>query len=172
VDLEAASPVNNVCQFSPCRTYRYALHHDFDAEMAEPPQRIMWIGLNPSTADEQALDPTLRRIRDFSRKFGFTTFVMTNLFAFRATYPKDMKKAIDPVGPDNDDALLGAALTSRMIIAAWGTDGTYGGRAETVKKLLHQAGHSLHCLARNDGGSPKHPLYLKGDLTPIPYSAT
>lgn len=163
--------MNNVCQFSECRKYRYALHHDFDAEMGATPRRIMWIGLNPSTADEQALDPTLRRIREFSRQFGFTTFVMTNLFAFRATDPRDMMKAVDPVGPENDDALLGMALASKMIIAAWGTKGNYGARADAVKKLLRQAGHTLYCLDRNDGGSPKHPLYLKGDLKPIPYAS-
>ncbi len=67
-----------------------------------PLRRIMWIGLNPSTADEQQLDPTLRRIRGFSQAWGFTAFVMTNVFAFRATVPADMKAQADPVGQDND----------------------------------------------------------------------
>src|SRR3954462_12457376 len=89
----------NRCNFSRCRRYRYTLEHVIDPALE--PRRIMWIGLNPSTADESQLDPTLRRVRAFSHAWGYTAFVMTNLFSFRATQPSDMKGQANPVGEHN-----------------------------------------------------------------------
>lgn len=88
---------------------------------------------------------------------------MANLFAFRATDPKDMKRAADPVGPENDHTLRGLAEAAGVVVAAWGAHGTHAGRGAVVRKMLPR----LHYLRLTKDGHPGHPLYLPGDLTPI-----
>ncbi|MCR6656636.1 MAG: DUF1643 domain-containing protein [Opitutus sp.] len=149
--------MNNECIFSPCRAYRYSLVHEIAPAL--PRRRAMWIGLNPSTADESQLDPTLRRIRDFTTTWGYNGFVMTNLFAFRATDPKVMKAQPDPVGIENDRVLIETAKSCDLIVAAWGAHGSHMDRASAVLKLLQ--GLNVHCLGITQEGHPRHPLYLK-----------
>lgn len=162
--------MNNPCQFSPCRKYRYTLEHHIEGSelLVGSFRRVMWIGLNPSTADEQQLDPTLRRIRAFSFAWGYTHFVMTNLFAFRATEPSDMKAAADPVGPENDAVLARVASQCELIIAAWGVHGTFRNRAANVMGGVLR-GFELHHLAETKEGHPKHPLYVAGKTLPTRY---
>jgi hypothetical protein len=124
----------------------------------------MFVGLNPSTADETQDDPTIRRCVAFAKTWGYSAMCMTNLFAFRATLPKDMKAAIDPIGPDNDEYLFKIAYEAGIIVAAWGANGVYKGRDMEVRALLP----ALHCLALTKEGHPGHPLYLKKTLVPIP----
>lgn len=155
----------NACQFSPCRRYRYSLEHVIDPLLNTG--RVMWIGLNPSTADEQKLDPTLRRIRAFTQAWGYSAFVMTNLFAFRATDPKDMKATADPIGEDNELMLqlIAENPATKLIIAAWGTHGDFNNRAMmTMGGPLR--GAELHCLEETKHGHPKHPLYVPSNRTP------
>lgn len=118
----------------------------------------MWIGLNPSTADESQLDPTLTRIRAFSQREGFDGFWMANLFALRTPYPKEMMADPDPVGPENDAALLDAANRCEKIVAAWGVCGEFQARADAVVRLF--AGRDLWCLGTTQDGHPRHPLYV------------
>jgi hypothetical protein len=162
-------PLENACHFSPDRRHRYTLLHRINPLLGN--RLIMWIGLNPSTADEQKLDPTLTRIRGFSEREGFDGFLMTNIFGFRATDPKEMISTRDPNGPENDQALLEAADRCEMVVAAWGAHGVHQDRAIAVAKLL--SGHKLWCLGNTKAGHPRHPLYVKGDQpliqwTPIP----
>jgi hypothetical protein len=160
--------VTNDCHFSPCRRYRYTLEHMIDPLLGRDGQRrIMWIGLNPSTADESQLDPTLRRIRAFSVGWGFTSFVMTNLFAFRATDPADMLAEADPVGPENDDWLVHTAAGCEKVVACWGTHGAHVGREVAVMRLLNV--ERLTCLGLNQGRSPKHPLYVSARTALVPF---
>ncbi len=170
--------MNNLCEFSEDRAYRYTLRHSWvkqdDGHFA-PVQletknllAVMWIGLNPSTADEQELDNTLRRVRSFSHDWGFNTFIMTNAFAFRATKPKDMHKAVDPIGPDNDRVLIETARRCEFAVCCWGAKGNFPRmlrhRAATVRMLVRSnTNRPLYCLGLNDDGSPKHPLYVPGD---------
>ena len=147
---------------SPCRTYRYALWREWIGGEGY----AMFVGLNPSTADEVQDDPTIRRCIAFAKAWGYSGLCMTNLFAFRATDPRDMKIAADPVGPDNDAHLLALSADAGVIVAAWGVHGSYKGRASAVCKLLP----SLHCLGLTKEGHPKHPLYLRKSLTPVPMS--
>jgi hypothetical protein len=153
--------MRNDCIFSADRRYRYTLHHRW-AELFEE-RCVMWIGLNPSTADEQALDPTLRRIRAFSTAWGYTAFAMTNLFAFRATDPRVMMMESDPVGPENDRVLVETARRCDLVVAAWGVHGDHLARAEAVCRLLE--GVTLVCLGITQAGSPKHPLYVRAAAT-------
>lgn len=165
----------NACVFSACEQYRYALIHSWgvvddcfvQVEPRPDEKRIMWIGLNPSTADQNQLDPTLRRIRWFSHQFGFRSFVMTNLFAYRATKPRAMLRHANPIGTDNDAMLTEAAKSAGMIIACWGTHGAHLARDVSVRKLINAP---LFCLGINEGGTPRHPLYVPGIQKPIPFA--
>lgn len=85
----------------------------------------MFVGLNPSTADETMDDQTIRRCVGFAKQSGFAGLCITNLFASRATQPADMKAAIDPVGSHNDQALLRVAQDASVIVAAWGNGGAH-----------------------------------------------
>lgn len=161
----------NDCRFSPCGKYRYSLRHSwekFGSAFVPVPyagqKRVMWIGLNPSTANEDQLDPTLRRIRAFSHAWGFRAFVMTNLFAYRATMPRDMLLQTDPVGPENNAILLNEAASCELIIACWGTHGSHLGRDATIRALMVAP---LYCLGANADKSPRHPLYVPGTQKPI-----
>ncbi len=148
--------MDNVCHFSPDRRHRYSLVHQWNPLFSD--RLIMWIGLNPSTADESKLDPTLTRIRSFSQREGFDGFWMANLFGLRTPYPEEMKAAPDPVGLENDTSLLAAAERCERIVAAWGVSGEYQARAEAVARLLGK--RELWCLGTTQDGHPRHPLYV------------
>lgn len=148
---------------SPCRTYRYALWR----EWAGGKGYAMFVGLNPSTADETQDDPTIRRCVAFAKAWGYAGLCMVNLFAFRATNPADMMNAADPVGPDNDQTLRSLAEAAGVVVAAWGVHGTYGGRHTAVRAMLPR----LHCLRLTKHGHPGHPLYLPKTLTPVEWVA-
>jgi hypothetical protein len=158
----------NKCKFSADRIYRYSLLHDMrEPLLPESLRLIAWIGLNPSTADEQKLDPTLRRVRAFTAGFGGNAFVMLNLFGYRATLPRDMLAQQDPVGLDNDAAILAETDGALMIICAWGNDGGHLERDQQVIKMLRRAGRPLWALRLTGTGAPNHPLYLPADTRPI-----
>jgi hypothetical protein len=129
-------------------------------------RRIAWIGLNPSTADEVTLDQTLATVCRYSREWGFSEVVMLNLFAFRATNPRDLKRATDPIGPHNDEHLLTEVRNVDRVIACWGGLGRFLERDRQVSDLLNV---SFECLLRNKTGAPHHPLYLKSRITPKPF---
>ena len=128
-------------------------------------QQVMFIGLNPSTADEQNDDPTLTRCINYAKTWGFGSICMTNLFAYRATRPKDMLAVSDPVGIENDEWLIEQSQKAGLVIAAWGNTGAHLNRSSEVKQLIPK----LHYLNLNQSGEPAHPLYLKLDLRPLPF---
>ena len=90
---------------------------------------------------------------------------MTNIFAYRATDPIDMKNATDPIGPENDRYLKKNSDSAGIVVAAWGTHGVFKDRGKIVTSMLSY----LKCLGKTKDGHPKHPLYLRKDLEPIPY---
>jgi hypothetical protein len=140
--------------FSPCRRYRYTLWREYDMFN---PSYVMFIGLNPSTADEVQDDPTIRRCIGYAKDWGYGALCMMNLFAFRATDPRVMKSAKDPVGPENDAWLARCARDAGLVVAAWGAHGSYRDRDEEVLKLID----NVMCLGKTKEGYPRHPLYLK-----------
>lgn len=150
------SGLDNACHFSPDRRHRYSLVHRWSPLLGK--RLILWIGLNPSTADESQLDPTLTRIRAFSQREGFDGFWMGNLFALRTPYPREMMSDPDPIGAENDASLLTAAAQCERVVAAWGVCGAFQDRAQAVARLL--ARHQLWCLGTTQGGHPRHPLYV------------
>lgn len=150
--------------FDESRTYRYLLHRSWGSGS----KTALWIMLNPSTADERVLDPTLRRCQGYSIAWGFDGFEVCNLFAYRSTDPNAMWRqhqgGLDIVGPDNDLAILDSANHASRIIVGWGRHRVIQQRARDVLALL--AHHELWCLGANGDGSPKHPLYLAKTAKP------
>lgn len=125
----------------------------------------MFIGLNPSTADEVVNDRTVSRCIQFAKDWGYGALCMTNLFAFRATDPEVMKAHPEPVGKDTDAVLVALAKNAGVVVAAWGNDGKHLGRAQQVVSFLP----NLHCLKVTKEGQPNHPLYLSKALKPKRY---
>lgn len=150
-------------RFSADRMYRYELWRRW----GEGPL-LNFVMLNPSTADEVDNDQTVERCERRARQLGYDGLVVTNLFAFRATAPRAMKAAADPVGSENDAAILAVAGRAALVIAAWGAHGGFRGRSQQVRQLFCEIGLPLHCLALTQSGEPKHPLYLPYDLWPVP----
>lgn len=121
--------------------------------------------LNPSTADANADDPTIRRCKRFAEDLGYTGLIVVNLYAFRATNPKALIFAEDPVGPDND-TYIKALCAHRDVICAWGANaGT--DRVSAVVQLLKSVNASMYHLGLTKGGMPKHPLYISANQTMI-----
>lgn len=155
----------NPCVFSPDRVYRYTLVHRWPGLFDQTQRLACWIALNPSTADENRLDPTLRRIRGYSMKWGYTGFVMLNAFALRSTDPRALTRVDDPVGPENDAWLLRETEKADRVFCCWGAHARLGGRQEALLRLLKD--RPLYYLRLTSGGFPCHPLYLPGDLEPV-----
>jgi len=150
--------------FSTDRVYRYRLWRHLGGGMG----RAVFVGLNPSTADECVNDSTVARGIGFAQVWGYGSLEMLNIFAFRAKDPRKMYAAADPIGPMNDEAILKTARDAALVVAAWGTRGAYRGRGEEVRRLLD--GVPLHHLGLTKDGHPRHPLYLRGDTKPRPWT--
>jgi len=147
--------------YSDCESYRYLLTRVWGAG-----QKALFIMLNPSTATEMQNDPTVERCERRSRALGFGAFRVTNIFAFRATDPKVMRAAADPVGQDNDAAILQSLDWADQIICAWGNHGLHLDRGAKVQILLQATGRPLLHLGLTGQNQPKHPLYISYDQQP------
>lgn len=169
-DLTVPEKVRTGADFSPDRRYRYSLWREWAGW--DNLRALVVIGLNPSTADETVDDPTIRRCIGFARREGCGRLVMINLFAFRATDPRELMYQLDPVGPEND---LHIQTWTRptlghepIVVAAWGALGRYRNRSIEVRNLI-TAMH-LWCFGTTQGGHPRHPLYLRADAPLVRYS--
>ncbi len=157
--------MNGDAIISDCGTYRYLLQRSWDVTR----QAVCFIMLNPSTADAEQNDPTVSRCLERARRLGFGQLEVVNLFALRSTDPRALRKHSDPVGPENNDAILQSASVCHMVICAWGKDGGYMDRACKVIDLLKSANVKPHYLKINKVcGQPAHPLYLPYSLQPQP----
>jgi hypothetical protein len=182
--MTALTLVDTGAEFSADRVYRYRLWRRW----ADGPM-LMVIGLNPSTADETQDDPTIRRCIGYAKRWGFAGFRMANLFAYRATDPREMIGALTKVAAENmgvyvthDERNLeriraDAEQTVKedgAILAAWGTHGKF--KNGSIRLCIRLDGTFHHgwrlpvaCLGLTQSGEPKHPLYLRADATPIPF---
>ncbi len=155
-------PPERDAQISKCGKYRYWLMRHWDYEL-KPAGFVM---LNPSTADALVDDPTVRKCVEFARAWGCGGIEVVNLFALRATDPRELvRHKGDVVGPENDDAIRSVLKHCDPIVAAWGNNvpRKYLARVEAVKRLMREVGRPVWCLKKNQNGSPGHPLYIKGD---------
>lgn len=148
--------IRSTAMFSTCRTWRYCLVRVWD-DLND--KGVVFIGLNPSTADEDLDDPTIRRCVGFAKRLGAGRLVMLNMFAYRTTWPHLLVQAPDPVGPQNDQVIKFLAGGKNITIAAWGIHGRIQARDLQIKKLVPD----LYCLGTTKNGDPRHPLYLRAD---------
>ena len=156
-------------RFSPDRKYRYLLTRGLGFTGAG---EVMFIMLNPSTADEHRDDPTIRRCISFGKAWGFQTLYVTNLSPLRATYPKELLAAgpePDDVWEENLDYIIDTALGAVIVVAAWGVHGAAEGRDVRVLAELTRI-RSVHCLGTTKDGHPRHPLYVAAGTDPSPYT--
>lgn len=138
--------------------YRFRLERAWDINNR---RRMVVIGLNPSTADDTIDDPTIRRCVGFAKREGCGGLVMVNLFAYRATDPRELQAVSNPLGAGNDTTLRQSCVEgNRIVVAAWGVHGGYLGRGADVRRLLIRNGVELHHFGLTKDGHPKHPLYL------------
>lgn len=148
--------------FSDDGTYRYRLWRTWDAELPA----VAFIMLNPSTADEVELDPTCRRCKGYAEKWGFGKLIVGNIFALKATKPRELYGHDDPmdvVGPENDYHLTSICEDAELVVAAWGAHGDLHGRGSEVARSITSSGVDLFALNTTQDGHPNHPLYQRKD---------
>lgn len=152
--------------------YRYELWRIWDS--SKP--LLVFIMLNPSTADIDNNDPTVERCERRARREGFGGVFVLNIFAFRATDPNDMKAVDDPIGRMNDffirNMMMAAKHQGHTLIVAWGAHGRYRDRARDVANHAKEIGVKLFALGLTNQYEPRHPLYLKNDAKLIPWPRT
>lgn len=146
----------SVAVYSPCERYRYTLTR----EWTPGGRRALFVMLNPSTATEAQNDPTVERCERRARVLGFGAFRVCNIFAWRDTDPRALRRADDPDGPGNDAAIAEACAWADMAVCAWGTHGAFRDRGRAVEALMRATGADLWHLGRTRDGHPRHPLYL------------
>jgi len=144
---------------SPCRKYRYQLWRWWDTSLP----KVMFVGLNPSTADESEDDHTIRRCINFAKSWGYGGLFMVNLFAYRTKDPAVMMATPDPVGEFNDYELLSTYNVVDLAVACWGTNGSFMDRDKAVREMLPD----LHVLVLTKHGHPGHPARLSKSLKPF-----
>lgn len=154
---------NNGASFSECRRYRYSLWRIWDKEKP----LVMFIGLNPSTAKEDADDPTIRRVKAFAASWGFGGVYMMNLFSYVTPYPAQLMHYEDPVDGANDFQLKQIGKLCSEIIFAWGSFPEAKHRAKEVIAMFPDA----KALILNNDGSPRHPLYVPKKVQIIPFNS-
>lgn len=148
---------NKGAVFSDCRKYRYVLWRIWNKNKPF----IMFIGLNPSTANETKDDPTIRRVQKFAFDWGYGGVIMMNLFVYVTSQPEELEKCKGPWWLNNE-WLTNIAVICERIIFAWGSFQQAKERAEEVKKMFDG-----YALAINKDGSPRHPLYVKKNIEPV-----
>lgn len=141
--------------------YRYSLSRVWEQSRLRTATFVM---LNPSTADALVDDPTIRRCIGFAKSWGCAGMHVVNVYALRATNPKDLWLADDPIGPENDQYLSDYAMRACKfgwpLVAAWGVHV----KAQRAIQVLDLPGmEALQCLGTTKGGHPRHPLYLRAD---------
>lgn len=145
---------------SSCNTYRTLLWRDWK----RGGRGLLWIMLNPSTADASNDDPTVRKVRGFTRRAGYDWFAVVNLYSYRATKPSElwaaMRSGVDVEGPGRDRAILCARVACDGVVAAWGANAKFEGAPIHVMSLC---GVEMLCLGTTKDGHPRHPLM-------VPYS--
>ncbi len=151
---------DNGAIFSDDGKYRFVLWRIWNQDLP----LVMFIGLNPSTANSNTDDPTIRRIKSFVKVWRYGGFYMLNLYTFISAYPEKLKECHDPVWKA-DDYLKQYSTKVNKIIFAWGNFPVIEERAKQVIKMFPEA----EVLGLNKNGTPKHPLYLKSNIKPFKY---
>lgn len=156
--------------------YRYTLTRIFDGAPYpfndDDIGTLCWIMLNPSTADDELDDQTVRKISTITRRHGYSALTVVNLFAARATKPKYLKQMADPSGPDSDMHVSVALEEAHAVVCAWGArDLRWSTQPESMFERLRGLPWFMPilCCGLTADGSPKHPCRLPNDTTLIPF---
>lgn len=145
---------------SACGRYRYQLTRPpIDRHTTAGP--ALFIMLNPSTADASVDDPTIRRCKSFAKTWDCAGIAVANLYALRATDPKELWLHTDPVGPDNDHYLRMLSFEYETVVCAWGANARPD-RVKAIRDIFNGRHHRLMCLGATKQGAPRHPLYVLG----------
>lgn len=152
---------------SDCGRYRYLLRRSWD----HTKPRALFVMLNPSTADAEIDDATIRSCIRLSRGMNYGSFEVVNLFAWRATDPAELVKADDPVGPNNDGVIDAAIGRCDSVICAWGAHQMASSRGRAVWGAIRSRRPAAFCLGTTKAGMPKHPLYIKSGTPLIVFNA-
>jgi len=167
--------------FSPCGLYRYTLRRIWWTDLTVArrsgvvtPAVVVWVLLNPSTADATRNDPTIRRCLGYAKAWGFDELAIVNAYAWRSTKPRGLwspecTAAGGPVGVDNDAAITAACTSAELVVCGWGRHLQPARRGELARLL---ADMKLTALATNGDGSPSHPLRLPSSLQPQPFKVS
>lgn len=151
---------------SDCGLYRYWLRRKW--AHGSP---LLFVMYNPSTADHMVDDRTIGKCTGFAKSAGFGSLEVVNLFAYRTPYPKDLKAAGYPVGPDNDKHITDAAQRAGAVCVAWGANAAGLSRPAKVLEILRDTGHHIQCLRITKSGHPEHPLFLPSSCKLGPFTA-
>jgi hypothetical protein len=160
--------VQRFATVSACGRYRYTLRRKLGGR---PGRAVCFVMLNPSSADAEKDDPTIRKCLGFARRWGCAELVVVNLFAFRATRPRDLRAAADPVGRANRRHVRSAVGRAKggLVVCAWGTHGAWRGQDVAVRGWIREAGAAPVCLGQTKSGQPRHPLYVPYTAVVIPF---
>ena len=151
---------------SPCGKYRYLLRRSWNHKLP----RALYVMLNPSTADAEVDDATIRSCFRLAKPWGYGSFEVVNLFAWRATDPAELEKAADPIGnPRNADTFQSALTRCDLAICAWGAHPMAVERGPLAVSTIRGFKPMAYCLGTTKGGAPKHPLYIKTGTFPQEY---
>lgn len=157
-----ATDVAGWARFSRCGNYRYLLGRRFAGGRG----RCVFVMLNPSRANADSNDPTIRRCSGFAEQWGFAELLVINLFAWRTPSPQELKRTVEPIGPAWARHARDACDGADLIVAAWGCHGTLLDRDRQVLAWAKRRGLALHHLGLTREGHPRHPLYLRKDARP------
>ncbi|WP_116364391.1 DUF1643 domain-containing protein [Parahaliea mediterranea] len=155
---------------SDCGKYRYWLRRP--ARIEHPTTGpALFVMLNPSTADAELDDPTIRRCRGFADSWDCAGIVVANLYAYRATKPTELWRTTGPIGPDNDDWLYRLLQEHGEAVCAWGANAEPE-RAAQFMDYAAEVGARLWCLGTTKTGAPRHPLYVRADQPLVEFRST
>ena len=150
--------------FSGDRRHRYVLRRTTGLDGGS----CTFIMLNPSTADEETDDPTVRRAKAFAHRWGFGAIEVVNLFALRSTDPRALTGP-HAIGYANDRYIWSSVRRADMVVCAWGNHGALFGRSSFIMAEIDRFRVKLHHLGLTASGEPRHPLYLRKKTEPIPF---
>lgn len=149
--------------------YRYRLDREFPDSLLEAGGLpLVFCMLNPSVADATKVDPTIRRCLGFAQREHASGIIVVNVYAYRATEPKNLWKAADPVGPENDHYIREASRKSDRVICAWGVNAEPSDVSATLDAII-STGAVPYCLGKTREGHPRHPLYVRADQPLEPF---
>jgi hypothetical protein len=164
--------IERAAQLSPCGQYRYTLDRQWDDG-----RHVTFLMFNPSTADANVDDHTIRKCMGFGKRWGYGRMTVINLFAIRSTDPRAVERAADAVGPLNDYWITKTLESTRELVCAWGCEQHMRtlksrNRVAEVRRLASVDNHPLVrvvCLGRTQGGTPRHPLMLPYDTERVEF---